>query len=173
MWAGVFGKEHLCVRPYERGQLYQGDAAADFLHHILGIEPTDEFLYSPSQVNSRLHRVVLEYKRLVNLLGLPIAETRKMADPLRELSAAMLQQGRKDYSVFSPAQRLELIAQYAEENAAISQQLSGAGRTAGCFTMLCRIPMKTGCRTMNCGRKMHGRLMHILRHITRQCWRFY
>lgn len=125
MWADVFGKEHLCVRPYERGQLYQGDAAADFLHHILGIEPTDEFLYSPNQVNSRLHRVVLEYKRLVNLLGLPIAETRKMTDPLRELSADMLQQGRKDYSVFSPAQRLELIARYAEENAAIASSYLG------------------------------------------------
>ncbi|HOK96403.1 MAG TPA: hypothetical protein PK052_00960 [Anaerohalosphaeraceae bacterium] len=124
-WADVFGKEHLCVRPYERGQLYRGDVAADFLHHILGLELTGEFVLPEKEVNTRLHRVVVEYKRLVNLLPLSRSEKRSTVNPLRAVSDYMIQQGRKDYSVFSPAQRLELLARYAEESAAIARDYLG------------------------------------------------
>ncbi len=125
VWAGFFGKENIILRPYERGQLVQGDVLSDFLYHVLGLELTDEFTLPEKEVNTRLHRVVVEYKRMINWLPLFPAERRKTGNPLREVSIFFSQQGRKDYPVFSPRQRLELIEEYAAENAAIAREYLG------------------------------------------------
>jgi hypothetical protein len=125
MWAEVFGKENIIVRPYERSQLYKGDVLADFLHHIFGFEMDHGFILPEEEANTRLHPIVLEYKRLVNHLPLSKPERRKTTDPLRDLSAFLSAKGRKSYPVFSPAQRLELIDKYAEENAVIAREYLG------------------------------------------------
>jgi hypothetical protein len=125
MWAEVFGRENIIVRPYERGQLYKGDVLADFLHHIFGFEMDQGFTLPEEEANTRLHPIVLEYKRLVNHLPLSWPQRRKTTDPLRDLSTFLSAKGRKSYPVFSPAQRLELIDKYAEENAAIAREYLG------------------------------------------------
>ncbi len=125
LWAGAFGKENVILRPYERRQLYQGDVRADFLHHILGLELTDEFVLPEKVANIRLHRVALEYKRQVNHLHIAPLINWKVTDPLRGASNMLSEKGRKNYPVFSPRQRLKIIREYANENAAIAREYLG------------------------------------------------
>ncbi len=125
LWAKVFGKENVILRPYERCQLYQGNVLADFLHHVFGLEPKDEFTLPEEKANTRLHRVVLEYKRQVNHLPILLLQNRKVVNPLRSASDMLSEKGRKDYPVFSPRQRLELIKEYKKENAAIAREFLG------------------------------------------------
>jgi hypothetical protein len=61
----------------------------------------------------------------VNLLPILKIKQKKTENPLRNVSGFLKEQGRKDYPVFSPQQRLELIEQYAEENAAIAREYLG------------------------------------------------
>ncbi|MHC4844245.1 MAG: hypothetical protein ACYTEE_10625 [Planctomycetota bacterium] len=121
-WAKVFGKENILVRPYERTQLYKEDVVADFLHHVLGLELTEEFTLPEKEVNTRLHRIALEYKRMVNLIPIAPREKRKIVNPLRDVSTVLMELGRKTYPVFSPQQRRELIKRYSKENAAIARE---------------------------------------------------
>jgi hypothetical protein len=97
----------------------------DFMHHVLNLELTEEFAIPEKEINTRLHRIALEYKRLVNLLPISPRGRRQIVNPLRNASGFLNKQGRKDYPAFSPQQRLQLIEQYAEENAAIACEYLG------------------------------------------------
>ncbi|MHC5075807.1 MAG: hypothetical protein ACYTFM_05205 [Planctomycetota bacterium] len=125
IWAKVFGKENILVRPYERTQLYKEDVVADFLHHVLGLELTEEFTLPEKEMNTRLHRIALEYKRMVNLIPIAPREKRKIVNPLRNISTVLMELGKKTCPVFSPRQRLELIERYSKENAVIAREYLG------------------------------------------------
>lgn len=68
-WSEVFGKENLIVRPYEKQQFYNGNIIADFFHHALGLEFTDESRNTEKKVNISYSSDALEYKRFLNLLS--------------------------------------------------------------------------------------------------------
>ena len=125
-WTMAFGKENIILRPYERGQLYQKDVVADFLHHILGLKLDDELFTLPEkEVNHRLHQVILEYKRRINHLDLVLKQKRKTVAALKDIQNVFNQEGRKTFPVFSPQQRLELITKYAGEYTAIAREYLG------------------------------------------------
>ena len=65
-WEDIFGPENMIVRPYEKEQFYGGCIFSDFLHHVFDIELTDEFVLPEKRENARLHRITLEYQRLIN-----------------------------------------------------------------------------------------------------------
>jgi hypothetical protein len=111
-WVQAFGKENIIVRPYEKSQFYNGSIFADVLHYGPGLVLTDEYVLPKKDPNTRLHPVVLEYKRLVNHLPLTIQEKAMTVLPLRELSGRLQESGRPDYSVYSPQQRLAMIRCY-------------------------------------------------------------
>ena len=111
-WKNVFGKENIIVRPYEKGQFYGGTIFSDFLHHVLGLELTNDFEIPQGDINSRLHRIALEYKRMVNYLPSIRHEKRIMiGECLSDVSAKLKEAGCKDDFIFSPQDRIELIEQ--------------------------------------------------------------
>ena len=124
-WAAVFGKENLIVRPYEKGQFYGGAIFSDFLHHVFGLELTDAFQLPETDYNPRLHRVALEYKRLLNFLELPIEQKRATVEPLVQFSRQLAAEGRDDFDVFPPSQRLAIVQQHAASNAQVAREYLG------------------------------------------------
>ena len=122
LWKKFFGADNLLVRPYEKQQFCNGTIFADFLHHILGLELTDDFVLSDNKLNSRLHRIVLEYKRMVNFMPLASGEQRVFQSLLQEASARLFQQGFENYSSYSPQQRVQVYREYREAYAAIARQ---------------------------------------------------
>ncbi len=125
LWAAAFGRENIVLRPYERGQLYQKDVLADFMHHVFGLELDSGFKLPENRANDRLHQVALEYKRTLNHLDLSLKQKRKIVDPLRDISNVFYQEGRKSFPVFAPPQRLDIIQKCADENAAIARDYLG------------------------------------------------
>lgn len=111
-WADIFGRENLIVRPYEKQQFYDGTIFADFVHAVWGLELTDDFALSQENSNPRLHRVALEYRRLVNQLPLSTQQKFMTLTPLLQVSAQLNEQGRSSDPVLPPQERLALIAVY-------------------------------------------------------------
>jgi hypothetical protein len=124
-FAEVFGKESIIVRPYEKQQFYNGTIFADFLFYALRMELTDEFEIPKESLNSRLHRVVLEYKRLVNFLPMTPQQIFDTLYPLLEISCRYYQEEKADYPLLSPLRQLEVIHQYDVINQQVAREYLG------------------------------------------------
>jgi len=77
LWAEGFGQQNIIVRPYEKGQLYNGNVVDDFAK-ILGRLPVDGLSSTPekqSTVNPRLSRDTLEFSKMIYQLDLDPGET--------------------------------------------------------------------------------------------------
>jgi len=118
IWAKVFGKENICVRPYEKQQYVGGDIFSDFLHQ-LGLEMTDEFQKPPRQINTSYRVDALEAMRLLN--ALPLACHQEIDALLQRYSDTKGRDGDWPYALLSPAQRLSVCEFYAEANASIAR----------------------------------------------------
>ena len=121
-WAKFFGEENIIVRPYEKQQFHNGTIFSDFLHHVLDIELTSEFVLPKSGANSSLHRIALEYKRMVNFIPLSSFERGEILQPLQKVSAMLEQKSFLNYPVFSPQQRLRIYHEYKKTYAAIAHK---------------------------------------------------
>jgi hypothetical protein len=118
IWAKVFSKENVIVRPYEKGQFYQGTIFADFLHYAFKMELTEDFLIPEKPINSRL-------QRMINCLSLSAAQKMSLIDPLHKISSRLYEEGRREWPVFSPRQRLEMIRNYEPMYAEIAKKYLG------------------------------------------------
>ena len=125
LWAAAFGIKNIILRPYEKGQLYQKDVLADFMYYVFGLELNDEFRLPENRANDRLHQVALEYKRTLNQLDISLSQKRKIVAPLRDISSLFNRERRKNFPVFTPQQRLEIIQKFDAENAAIAREYLG------------------------------------------------
>jgi len=121
-WTKFFGTDNIIVRPYEKQQFHHGTIFSDFLHHILGIEPTDEFVLPENGKNPSLHRIALEYKRMVNFLPLSPQEKSALQQPLLTASVMLSEKGLKTYPVFSPQKRLQLYDDYSQTYETIARR---------------------------------------------------
>ena len=119
-WQDIFGTQSLIVRPYEKEQFYQGNIFSDFLHHVFGIELSNDFTLPLKQENTRLHRVALEYQRLINCLSLKEEQKDAFNLPLRNVSKKLYESGCRDFSVFSPETRARLL----KENESFYKELA-------------------------------------------------
>lgn len=128
-WAEVFGKKNLLVRPYERNQFYQKSIFADFLHHVFDMEMDNDFYVPQSEINSHLHRIAFEYKRLVNYLPIPSRLLRYTLKPLLEVFELLCRQGRVDMSNLSPQEQLDILKRYTTINESVARDYMG--RTDG------------------------------------------
>jgi hypothetical protein len=124
-WADVFGKENIIVRPYEKGQFYGDTIFSDFMHYVFGLELTGTFRLPARDQNPRLHRVALEYKRLINFLPLSIEQKRETIEPLLQFSKQLYAQGQDDFDILSPSQCVGMIQQYAQSNEQIAREFLG------------------------------------------------
>ncbi len=121
LFAGLFGRDHLIVRPFERGALVKDDPALDFLQAIgfalpAGLEP------SPSP-NASLKRPYLAFKRHCNALPFLEAEHLRLNRNLNVLS-------RQDSApslghILPPEQRLLILERHRELNAAVARDFLG------------------------------------------------
>jgi chaperonin cofactor prefoldin len=125
VWRDVFGQDNVILRPYEKCQLYRKDIISDFLYHVLNLEITSEFKVPKKQVNISLHHIALEYKRLVNNFSMSASEIQAIKRALQEITEYMINEGRKNYSIFSPQDRLEFVLNSAAEDRAIASEYLG------------------------------------------------
>jgi hypothetical protein len=126
-WEGEFGSENIIVRPYEKEQL-TGGVIIDFLNQT-GIDHTKIKGYDPERdkyhVNVGFNRDIIEIfylnknfyqdindNRLINLFSKYLTDTYKKA-PF------------EDYSIFSPQQRLDILARYQPQYEAIAKKYLG------------------------------------------------
>jgi hypothetical protein len=124
-WADIFGKGNIIVRPYEKNQFYHGNIFEDFFHFILDSEITPDFTVIKDDPNPRLHRVALEYKRLVNIL-LPSELAYKSFRPaLLKVSEALRASGKDDPSVASPHACLAILETFSRGNERIARDYLG------------------------------------------------
>jgi len=121
-WAKFFGEENIIVRPYEKQQFHGGNIFSDFLHHVLEIEFTDEFILPKNGANPSLHRIALEYKRMVNFIALSSFERGEILQPMQKVSAMLEQKSFINYPVFSTQQRLQIYREYNKAYAAIAHE---------------------------------------------------
>jgi len=84
-WSQVIGRQNVIVRPYEKQQFYGGTIFSDFLHHVFNLE-ANGFEIPQGNINARLHRVILEYKRLINCLPISAEGNAVTLKPLLEIS---------------------------------------------------------------------------------------
>ena len=108
-WENIFGPESILVRPYEKKHFYKGSLFSDFLHHVFDIELSDEFTLPPKEENTRLHRIALEYQRLINCLSMTDEQKNKFNRPMRDVSEELFKEGYKSCPVFSPDSRAQLL----------------------------------------------------------------
>jgi len=89
-WRAAFGKEVISVGVYERAQLTGGNVIADFLLRT-GLNKLDlaNPTWDPKSANLRLHRDVLEVKKILNRITRPKYEERAIVESLYRVSAAL------------------------------------------------------------------------------------
>lgn len=124
-WAAVFGRQNIIARPYERGQFYDSNIFADFCHYVFGRQLPSEFNLPPKSVNTSLHRIALEYKRLVNRLPLALPQKYEILAPLLRVSEVLDSSGRPDLSVLSPAKRIAVLNECADSNCDVATEYLG------------------------------------------------
>jgi len=124
-WRDAFGPGSVVVRVYEKGQLKDNDAIADFtatLEDLLGrrLDAAD-WEAAPPNVNSSLPRHVVDVIRRHNTL--PAGKA--LAGSLRDLSALLYQGQRFSHDYAPPDERARLLASRAEENQALAREFLG------------------------------------------------
>jgi hypothetical protein len=108
-WEDVFGIENIIVRPYEQKQFYGGSIFSDFMHHVFNIDITDDFILPSRNANTRLHRIVLEYKRLINFLPNTGQYNRKVVGTFQRASEWLVSQNIGDTPMFSVKEKREAL----------------------------------------------------------------
>ena len=125
VWADIFGKENIIVRPYEKQQFYKNTIFSDFLCHVLGLELTDDFIIPEGDVNSGFHHIPLEYKRMVNLLPISLEQKYELVKPLQRVSEIFQRDSVGKHSILFPQEQLDIIQQYAASNERIARDYLG------------------------------------------------
>jgi len=118
VWGDVFGRDNLYVRSYEP---VAGRLPDDFLAWSLGIEVANGFARLDKRINERLSRDLLEYKRVLNRIGLSRADSSTVMLQIIEVDRFVGDDGRyHDY--LSPDERRSLLQGFVESNALLMQR---------------------------------------------------
>jgi len=126
LWAGVFGRDNVLVREYDRARLVGGDIRRDFLD-LLGIEETG-FRYGEDK-NVSLSAQQVEALRLVNAF-LPRfdeggSDSYELAMTIRRMLIDHLPQGDPLAAMLGPAQRRAIQQAFAPSNARVMASFAG------------------------------------------------
>lgn len=111
LWADVFGSRAIKVHNYEAAV---SRLPEDFLARVLGIDDPSGFSQLGARVNERLPRDLLEYKRILNRIGLSRADGISATVHVMELSQAMGDDGRY-HNYLGASQRAALMADLADD----------------------------------------------------------
>lgn len=160
-WSAAFGRESLCVRPYDPASYMGGDLRSDFLHHA-GIRDS-ALVAPPEEVNWSLNRDLLAFQRMINCLPLTPVHKRRWHRQLMELSRQSAGSGRFDEAPLLPAPlRAEILRRYQVSNAAVAvEYLGGRGPFAAPASGTDRGELATTGLTLR-------KVMHIVWWLSRQ-----
>lgn len=118
-WSKIFNQSNLIVRPYEKQQFYKGNIFADFLFHCFNMELTEEFKLPKKNINPRLSRDAVEYKRFVNNLPINNKFKNGILKPLLSYSQDIdpkTHEPFQDHMLLSPNERIQIINRFEEDN---------------------------------------------------------
>ena len=127
-WDRVFGKTNILIRPYERNQFYQGNLLNDFMHHVLNLEMSDEYIVSGDNANPRLSNSCTEFKRLLNNIFPDVEESSKFNAVLLKYSEAEDHSSKEIFSsepTLSPKTRREILQKCKGTNTMIARNYLG------------------------------------------------
>lgn len=123
--AGIFGKDRVIVRVYERKRFPNGDVVADFLD-ALGLQMDEGYAVPDGDINPSVWGNALEIKRILN----PLVEEKPREEALMgALCAANYEHERREhgsYAMFSRGQLDDFLARYAESNRAVAREFLGS-----------------------------------------------
>ena len=118
------GKEHMIVRPFERGQFKNGDLIDDFLECV-GLEKTEEFRELLQQQNVRLENTFLEIRRKINDSAVyQEFEDDFLRGPLLKANAGYKGETVKT-SMFDEDSQKEFMNQYKGTNTRVAREYLG------------------------------------------------
>jgi len=133
-WAGVFGKENIIVRPYEKQQFIDQDLIVDFLT-LVGLEWSGTFKRLKKNANPRLPAESIEYMRCINCLVSDKKKRKLIKNQLLNYSAAKFEDGTEalfyNHSLFNPSQKHALVQRYDMSNQRVAREY--LGRENGCL----------------------------------------
>lgn len=78
----VFGERNIIIRPYESEKFYKQNIIDDFLHNVFNIIDSNDYNRKNELINTSLGQDSIEYKLIVNQLGISILEARPISDAL-------------------------------------------------------------------------------------------
>lgn len=123
-WRTALGKENIIVRPYEKGQFYEGDIIKDFMHYVLGLEFTNQYSVEKENQNPRLSTSAMEFKRLLNNLIFNTKDSdrfiRVLLDYSREEDSSSTE-AFSSKSILPSHKRLELLRRSTKLNERIAR----------------------------------------------------
>ena len=130
LWAEFFGKQNIIVRPYEKGQLCNGNVVDD-LAEILGLSPAEGLSPVPknqSTMNPRLSRDTLEFSQIIYQLDLDSIERKFWQQALWSVSEDMLLDHSEPASwqkLIEFNERKRLLDKYIDANRYIAKEYLG------------------------------------------------
>ena len=130
LWAEIFGQQNIIVRPYEKGQLCNGNVVDDFAK-ILGHLPIGVLSSAPknqSTVNPRLSRDTLEFNQIIYQLDLDPIERKFWQQALWRVSDEMLLNHREPASwqrLIEFNERKRLLDKYTDTNRYVAKKYLG------------------------------------------------
>lgn len=120
-WGNAFGKHNIQVRPYERGQLKNGDIVADFMQTI-GAKMNKKMLRSDKPVNQTMNSHVLQISRELNAIGVNGPQVNEFKWWLNSIldndSASVF----VDHDLIGSSRRLEILKEFSDGNRYIAQE---------------------------------------------------
>lgn len=124
IWAKVFGDDAMVVRPFDDLSVSLMD---DFSSAALGLEDTSSLSMPEHYINERLPADLLQFKRIVNRLRLPLVEGYAAFNVIVRL-AQHDNFASSSASLISAAERKDLLSRYVDSNARLAEYMHG--RTA-------------------------------------------
>lgn len=126
-WGGKFGSENIVIQPYEKEQLTEG-IIIDFLNKT-GIDYTKIQGYDPERdkyhINVGFNRDILEIFQLNKNFYTDINDNRLINFFSKYLSDTYKKAPFEDASIFSPQQRLDILAHYSHQYEVIAKKYLG------------------------------------------------
>lgn len=120
-WGEAFGKHNIAVRPYEHGQLKNGDIVADFMQTI-GSKISKKMLRVSKPVNQTMNGFVLQISRELNAIGVNGPRINEFKWWLNSI----IDDGEKsvfvDHDLIGYARRMEILNAFIDGNRYIAQE---------------------------------------------------
>lgn len=125
--SGIFGKESLIVRVYEKGQ-YAGpehNLHSDFLD-IFGLTLKDGFTIAKEVCNTSLDGSSIELRRILNGIPVPNEKDHILSDCFTEiLKADRFTHPQSSYTLFADGAQRAFLESYAASNARVAREYLG------------------------------------------------